>query len=476
MHRDRRPTFAHALLSLRTLVDVKQCDFAGEVGLLAKDLSRIEQGHRRLERGELERLVEKLGFPAEAIDRTLAWQEEVLRGRGGGGAGEDEVEERLTAALGEEVAEGFRRRLAEARTELAHRRAHRRAAALWARFQNLGPAERRGLIAGTRAYQEWAFCVRLCEESERAAAGDAAQALELAELALTVADGTDEDEAWRSRLHGWALLFVANARRVGGDFPAADTAFETAQILWEAGADLEGRLDPSRRFDLEASLRIKQDRFAEAARLLDLAAGSCSRPPMAILLKKSNLQMDLGDHLGALLTLQEGRIGLNARQDPKNWLVLHFNMAVCFWHLGRLEEAQALLPQARTLAAELGAGLRLVRVLWLEGRIAAGLGNRNEAKAMLEQVRRELSASQIGYDTALITLELAILYLEEGRTGEVRTLARELAWLFSLQGVQQDAREAARLFCLAVDQEEATLELVRGLARTLLGPRLVGRE
>jgi tetratricopeptide (TPR) repeat protein len=150
---------------------------------------------------------------------------------------------------------------------------------------------------------------------------------------------------------------------------------------------------------------------------------------------------------------------------------VHFNLAVNLWHLQRFHEARELLPPVREVALELGLPLHLVRVLWLEGRIAAGLGEREKALASLEQVRRDLCARQIAYDAALASLELAVLYLEEGRTGEVKTLARELTWVFARQGVEQETRDAARVFCQAVEQERATLELVRGLVQSLLHGR-----
>lgn len=461
-----RPPYAHVLLALRSLLHLKQQDFAGRVGLLAKDLSRIEQGHRGLERRELDDLVRALGFHPEAVDRTLSWRQEVMRCRVG--TPEKAAEERAAAQLGREAAESFHRLLARERRDAAHRRAHRRAAALWQKFHRRSPVEQALLVAGTRSHQDWAFCIRLCEESERAAAGDASQALALAELALAAAEQAAGDEAWRSRLKGYAWLFVANARRVKGDFPGSDAAFDTARVLWNTGADLEGRLDGSRRFDLEASLRIKQDRFAEATRLLEQASRTAPRHAMgALLLKKANLQEDSGDYTGALATLYEARGCLSERQNPNHWLVLHFNLAVNLWHLGRFEDARALLPQLRARAVDLGAGLRLVRVLWLEGRITAALGDRTAALGILEQVRGSLCARQIAYDAALVTLELAVLYLEERRSDDVKTLARELMGVFAWQGIEQETRDAAWLFCQAVEQERATLELVRDLVQAL---------
>lgn len=463
-----RPAYAHALLSLRTLVGVQQQDLAASLGLLPKDLSRLERGHQPLERRALAAYLAALGFPASAIDLTLDWRQKVLRGRAGELDPAAAAEEAAAAQLGEAAAQSFRRALAQMGAEPARRREERRAAALWTRFERCSPRKQHWLVHGSREHQSWAFCVRLCEESTKAAAGDAGRALALATLAVAAAERATADPGWSDRLQGFAWGFLANARRVKGDLPGASTAFDTARALWEAGADPQNRLDGSRLDSLEASLRIEQRRFAEALTLLEQVAHAQPAASGAILLKKANLQMELGDHSASLLTLFEARSRMSQKDDPQSWLVLNFNICVNFWQLGRFEDALALLPEARSLAVLLGAGLRLVRILWLEGRISAGRGQRSKAVAILEQVRRELSERQIAFDAALVTLELAALYLEEGRTGEVQSLARGLAWIFARQGVPKETQDAVRVFCRAAHEEKASLELVRELLRRLL--------
>ena len=76
--------------------------------------------------------------------------------------------------------------------------------------------------------------------------------------------------------------------------------------------------------------------------------------------------------------------------------------------------------------------------------MAAGLERREEALPALEQVRRYFTTEQIAYDAALASLEVAVLYLEAGRTGEVRTLAEEMLWIFKAQGVHREALAALK--------------------------------
>jgi hypothetical protein len=49
-------------------------------------------------------------------------------------------------------------------------------------------------------------------------------------------------------------------------------------------------------------------------------------------------------------------------------------------------EAKALLPEVKRLVAKAGGDLHFARVQWVEGRIEAGLGNLDEAVALLKRV------------------------------------------------------------------------------------------
>jgi tetratricopeptide (TPR) repeat protein len=138
-----------------------------------------------------------------------------------------------------------------------------------------------------------------------------------------------------------------------------------------------------------------------------------------------------------------------------------FASAGNLWQLGRHGEAEALLPELRQLAIDLGNELDLIRCLWIEGRVAAGLKRLEEALPALEQVRRYFTGQEIAYDAALASLELAVLYLEDHRAREVKVLAEEMLWIFTGQRVHKEALAALRLFSEAAQREDATPELAR---------------
>lgn len=70
----------------------------------------------------------------------------------------------------------------------------------------------------------------------------------------------------------------------------------------------------------------------------------------------------------------------------------------------------------------------------------------------------------IDYDMALVSLDLAVIYLEQGHTQKVKELAREMRPIFYREQVHREALAALKLFCESAAQETATA----GLARQLL--------
>lgn len=114
---------------------------------------------------------------------------------------------------------------------------HREASLIW---ENLGKHPipfRRRLIELSPDSVNWALAVRICEASRDAATLESGEALELAELALSIAERAPGKEGWRSRLQGYCWAHIANARRVAADHVGADEAFSRAWDLWREGAD-----------------------------------------------------------------------------------------------------------------------------------------------------------------------------------------------------------------------------------------------
>ena len=344
------------------------------------------------------------------------------------------------------------------------------AAMLFQLLQDLDDDERSSVVRVAREYQSWALVERLCDESEALAAHDPGRAAALARLARETARRVRGPKEWVRRVRAFAAAHAATALAATGRLTAADTLFERAQRLWRAGADPDGVLDPGRLFDLEASLCRARRRFKAALSLLE-EAREVSRSPGRLLIKMGSTLEILGEPEQAVEALLEAEAQADVRADPRLHDTLHGTLALSLTHVGRFAEAAERAQRVREAATEVGDESGLLRATWLDGRIAAGLGETAEALSLLEQARRGFAARRMGYDVALALLEEAALLLAEGRTAQVRGLTRGLAVAFADEEVHLEALTALRLFLEAADREAATADFARRVLRYLFRAR-----
>ena len=311
--------------------------------------------------------------------------------------------------------------------------------------------------------------VRLCAASVHAAADDPRRALDLARRALRIAATAFGEPAWGLRLQGYAWPFVGNAQRVGGELLAAQASFAVAWRLWRAGVSPYGSaLAEWRLLDLEASLCRDRRQFDAALDLLDRAlAAAPAEARGRILLKKAFTLEQAGSIEAALAVLREAAPLADLASEPRLRVVARFNAIVLLCHLGLYPEAEERLAELRPVAQELGNEADELRLRWLDARVAAGLGRREEASGILEAVREAFARLGNGYDTALASLELAVLHLEAGRIAEVRRLVATMLWTFEAQEVHREAMAALTLFRQAVETETITADLAARLLRFL---------
>jgi tetratricopeptide (TPR) repeat protein len=321
------------------------------------------------------------------------------------------------------------------------------------------------LIAGGPAYQGWAVVERLCDLSRMAASDDVKRALQLAELALHAAQHVRGPESWRDRLSGMAWGFIGNANRVASDHRSADKAFRTAWTLWKKGYQANLPLGDWRLLDLEASLRRDERLWPETIDLHQRALATAPESAQGSILVNLAYAFDqMLEPDRALATLLKAEPLVEKSEDPRLPLVLRFNLVTTYLALGRLDEAEARLPEVRAGAVVLGRELDLVRTLWLQGRLDAARGRRSRALGALTQVMREFRAREIAYDSALAGLEVAVLYLETGAVDKAQRLAGELVWVFAAHQVSREALAALRVFCDAAESNCLTVELARQAA------------
>ncbi len=465
--------YGRILQHLRCMLGIEKKELANRLGWSGESrLGRLENGREPLSREALEAILPHLPCAPEAVD-VLVFADELiaamahLESPSPVALSEEERWEVYRAALAaawsvaEALAAGLARDLRQAKAA----RARQEAAEALSLMMSCAPAERQALPSIYPEYRTWAFAVLVAEASVAAAADDAERALELAELACSIAEQVVAEPAFCLRLQGHCLARRGNAWRVGNDFDRAEEDFARAWELWRAGADTDPPLLAEwQMLSLEASLRRAQQRFPEALNLLDRAraAAGGDRPAVGhILLQREHIYEQVGDIEQALAVLAEAAPVIEGCGDVRLAFLHNFKTALNLVHRERFAEAAALWPGVVELAAGQGNNLERLRVRWVEGRLRAGMGERLEAMAIFVQVQREFTRLRLPHDAALVSLELAILWLEAGRMAEVRELALEMAWIFKAKKIAREALAALRLFCDAAERDAATMELAR---------------
>lgn len=465
------PPLGLALTILRKAIGWNEGELAEALGVSASLISDYERGQKALTRERLEKIVAPMGYPPNAVDEALAFIDRarakaahpVYPSETGGADAERQRIDRIVQSLADAATQVGRPLVARLSLEMRALVDRQAAQGSLTRLLRRTPAERRTLIRKTQEYRTWAVSELACAESLKAAPNNADRALELAELAVEISQQVAGEPLMRKRCEGYAGAHLGNAKRVHGNLQESDATFARALPLWKVGAPGDpGLLNEARVLGLQASLRIDQRRPKEALILIAeaLAVDRHGETKYLLINRARSLEL-MGDYVGSISTLRQAESLIDGNAEPRLLLVARFNAIGHLNHLLRFTEAEAKLPQARALAERLGQELDLVRTRWMEGWVAAGLGRRAEAVVALEQVSRDFSTREIPFDAALATLELATLYLEEGRTAEVRRLALGLSWIFKSAAVHPQALAALRLFYDAAETQAVAVDLSR---------------
>jgi tetratricopeptide (TPR) repeat protein len=297
--------------------------------------------------------------------------------------------------------------------------------------------------------------------------------LRLAELAAQSAEELDTEvygAESTADLQARAWAEVANAHRVIGDLPQADRMMTRAVDCRSRGTG-DARL-LAHLSHLAAALACAQRRFDQAFRLLDIGYSiyiklgdrhSAGR----VLIARGLYAGYTGDPLEGIRYLVHGLDIIDRAQEPKLAFQALHNILLLRIELGEYEEARRSLQQMRPLYTRFNDELDDIKLRWVEGKIAAGLGEFEEAEEAFAESRDRLDRAGLGYRAALVSLDLVSVWLQQGRTGEIRQLVAELLVTFRAVGVEREALAGVLLLRDAVECEQATVELLQLIAHSL---------
>jgi hypothetical protein len=338
----------------------------------------------------------------------------------------------------------------------------------------LDHAERlRRVRRATRRFRGVSLAARLLDESKKVVPADPRSAYELAETAEAVLRQTPAAPGLVD-LFARAAAFLGNALRAQGRLQEARPRFELARFFIQQ----EGVTDLSLIAEIdscEGVLALDQRRLADAERLLTrsihLYTVARDRPASAHpRLTLGRLHALRGEYVQAIESARSAAEAAGAG-DRRLALYARHNQATYLCEIGSFETAAATVQEARDLYQGFPDPFTQLRLAWVEGKIAAGLGRPEDAERAFRIVRQGFLDRALSYDAALVSIDLALLYARQSRTAELKTLAEEMHPLFAAEDLHQEAAAALLFFQEAARQEAVTVGLLEELAAYLKAAR-----
>lgn len=316
----------------------------------------------------------------------------------------------------------------------------------------------------------WGLCEALLDTGWELRESDPTGMLCLAELAVEASEQLDPKICGAApladlRAQAWAGL--ANAYRVSDQLPLAETAMVRA-----TAARREGTGSPllrARLAELSASLHCDQRQFPAAFRLLDLAYrlyrrhGDLHDAGRALITKGLHTGYT-GDPEEGIRLITRGLRRVERARDPRLVFQGLHNILLFRVELGEFRTARRQLWEMRPLYSRHADRIAQVKLRWIEGKIFVGLGDLDHAEGALRQAKAAFDAEGLIYDGAIISFDLAAVWLRQGKTSEVHRLAGEMLDTFRARSIAREALASLLMLRDAAGRNEATLELIELVA------------
>ncbi len=374
----------------------------------------------------------------------------------------------------EELDASFARSLAGLRREPGCSEAEAAAVSTLLAELDRHPPRRQLVLAGnSRRFRNWALTERVLEDAYEAGYDDPEAALAKAELGVALAAALADSHhpaAVVADLRARAHATRANALRIRSDLDGA------ARDLQRAGRWLaHGTGDPLE----EAFVVLREAYLAMERRAFDRAIRFFDRGLRIYRLVGDDhwvgrTLIDKGTACGysgapekAIELIELGLRKLDPARDPRMALAGKHNLALFRCENGDLERAMSLVQELLPLHAARREQISLVRLRWLEGKLAQAQERLAQAEEAFVEVRDQFIERRIGFDAALVSLDLAAVYLQQGRGSELRRLASESLTIFQSLEVHREALVSLALFKKAVEMEQVSLRWIAELAAYL---------
>lgn len=272
------------------------------------------------------------------------------------------------------------------------------------------------------------------------------------------------------RTRGW--MQQANALRVCNRFDEADQAFAEA-VRWRE----KGTGDPllhARLFEQIASLRTYQGRYPDAIELAE-EAGEVYRDLeehhslASTMVQRAVASQYANEPEEAIRILNDAIPLIDPEKNPHLLLAACHNLVLSYIAVDRPEQALSLYFETRDLYKQFEDELILLRVGWQEGQLLRDLGHLRAAETALLQARKGFLERSLAHEVALVSLDLAWVYVKMGMVEQLKQTITEAIPIFRALRVGREALAALLQLQHAAGKEKQALELIR-LLNSQLSP------
>lgn len=317
-----------------------------------------------------------------------------------------------------------------------------------------------------KSFWTWGLCDRLQERSWELRQKDPLKMVDLAKHAVEVA------KKIASRRYGaqnvadllaraWAGL--ANAYRISDQLPLAESSFRQAFRAQQKGTG--SPLLQARLAEFYASLLCDQREFPLAFQVLDLAYSlylehRASHDAGRTLIIKGLHTGYTGDPEEGIQLLARGLRLIEQDRDPKLVFQSLHNVLLFRVERGEFKSARRQIWEMRPLYEHNDDQILKVKLRWIEGKVFLGLGEIDRACRAFHQAKDGFLEKGLNYDGALISFDLAAVWLRQGKREDVRRLLQEMLEIFRARYVAREAVATMIMLRDAADRDELTTELL----------------
>jgi tetratricopeptide (TPR) repeat protein len=297
------------------------------------------------------------------------------------------------------------------------------------------------------------------------------ETVELARFAVSLAGklnprwhGEKEAADWQAR--AWGEL--GNALRARDDLDEAERAFGTAfSFLLQGSGDLRLK---ARLYDLHASYLGARRRFDLAFTALDivhatyLELGEAHLAGRALLVKA--LYTSYSNEPEEAMRLNNAGMALiEEHQEPDLIFMAICNQLLFRVTCGQFTEARREFFRHLGKFRDLGS-VNQLKIRWLQAQINAGLRKWESAEQGFSRVVEGFEQEGMGFHAAFASLELALVWMHQGRYKETQKLIPQVYEAFVSLGIKE-AYGAMMVLKEAFEKEMGTVELLEDVVEFL---------